>query len=165
MGDKNNGDETFLSEIAAKVQKWKDLIDTKDREISAKDDVIARLQNQLSATQIEQEDMQHFMGVADVMRAEARERIEAHYEVFAKWMRTRPKVEPVLVIREGNPAEELIALVSEDPDIGVVVLGLNSDRSGANPVLTRLLRDPASLACPITLVPGDLAKERLEAIT
>ena len=29
-------------------------------------------------------DIQHGFGVADVMRAEAHERIEAHYEVYAK---------------------------------------------------------------------------------
>ncbi|NAZ18153.1 universal stress protein, partial [Glutamicibacter soli] len=48
------------------------------------------------------EEIQHGLGVAEVMRAEARERIEAHFEVFAKWMRDRPKVEPELVIREGD---------------------------------------------------------------
>lgn len=110
-------------------------------------------------------EIQHGFGVADVMRAEAQERIEAHYEVFAKWMRARPKVEPELVIREGDPAEELIAHIGEDAEIGIVVLGMNSDKSGTNPVLTRLLREAGTLPCPITIVPGDLSKERLEAIT
>lgn len=113
------------------------------------------------------DDIQHGFGfgVADVMRAEARERIVAHFEVFAKWMRTRPKVEPELVIREGDPAEELIAQLADDPEIGVIVLGLNSDKAGPNPVLNRLLREAVTLACPITIVPGDMSKERLEAIT
>lgn len=111
------------------------------------------------------EDIQHGFGVAEVMRAEARERIEAHYEVFAKWMRSRPKVEPELIIREGDAAEELVRIVSEDPQIGIVVLGLAGGKSPQNTVLTRLLRDVSALPCPITLVPGDMSKERLEAIT
>ena len=111
------------------------------------------------------EDIQHGFGVAEVMRAEARERIEAHYEVFAKWMRSRPKVEPELIIREGDPAEELVRIVAEDPQIGIVVLGLAGGKSPQNAVLTRLLRDVSALPCPITLVPGDMSKERLEAIT
>lgn len=111
------------------------------------------------------DDIQHGFGVADVMRAEAHERIEAHFEVFAKWMRTRPKVEPELIVREGDPAEELIAQISEDPEIGVVVLGLNADKSGPNPVLNRLLREASTMSCPITIVPGDISRERLEAIT
>jgi hypothetical protein len=44
-------------------------------------------------------------------------------------------------------------------------MGLGSDRSVQNPVLTRLLRDAATLPCPITIVPADISKERLEAIT
>ncbi|WP_330449862.1 universal stress protein [Paracoccus marcusii] len=111
------------------------------------------------------EEIQHGFGVADVMRAEARERIEAHFEVFAKWMRSAPGVEPELVIREGDTAEELLAQITEDGEIGVVVLGLSSDKSSTNPVLTRLMRDPTALPCAISLVPGDLSKERLEAIT
>ncbi|MFN3526585.1 MAG: universal stress protein [Paracoccus sp. (in: a-proteobacteria)] len=111
------------------------------------------------------EDIQHGFGVAEVMRAEARERIEAHFEVFAKWMRSRPKVEPELIIREGDPAEQLLAVIEEDGEIGIVVLGLSSDNGAQNPVLNRMLRDPSSLPCPITIVPGNLSKERLEAIT
>jgi nucleotide-binding universal stress UspA family protein len=110
-------------------------------------------------------EIQHGFGVAEVMRAEAYERIEAHFEVFAKWMRMRPKVEPELVIREGDPAEQLLAYLAEDPEVGIVAMGLGSDRSVQNPVLTRLLRDAATLPCPITIVPADISKERLEAIT
>lgn len=110
-------------------------------------------------------EIQHGFGVADVMRAEAHERIEAHFEVYAKWMRDRPKVEPELIIREGDPADELLKHLGEDPSIGIVVLGLASEKGAANPVLTRLLRDVSALPCPITLVPGDMAKERMEAIT
>ena len=53
------------------------------------------------------EEFQHWIGVADIMRAEARERIEAHYEVFAKWMRDRQGIEPELVIREGEAMNEM----------------------------------------------------------
>ncbi|MDM7459920.1 MAG: universal stress protein [Paracoccus sp. (in: a-proteobacteria)] len=111
------------------------------------------------------EEIQHGFGVAEVMRAEARERIEAHFEVFAKWMRSRPKIEPQLVIREGDPAEQILSLIEEDGEIGIVVLGLSSDTGAQNPVVSRLMRDPTALPCPITLVPGNLSKERLEAIT
>lgn len=110
-------------------------------------------------------EIQHGFGVAEVMRTEAYERIEAHFEVYAKWMRMRPKVEPELVIREGHPAEQLLAYLNEDPEVGIVAMGLGSDRSAQNPVLTRLLRDAASLPCPLTIVPADISKERLEAIT
>ena len=32
------------------------------------------------------DEFNHWIGVGEIMRAEASERIEVHYEVFAKWM-------------------------------------------------------------------------------
>ncbi len=110
-------------------------------------------------------EIQHGMGVADVMRAEAYERIEAHFEVFAKWMRDRPGVEPELVVREGDPATELLDQISDDPEVGVVVLAASTDSSGPGPLITRLLREIPTLPCPVTIVPGDISRERLEQIT
>ena len=64
------------------------------------------------------------------MRAEARERIEAHFEVFAKWMRDKQGINPELVIREGDPVAEILAQVREDPAIGVLVLGAGTEKNG-----------------------------------
>jgi len=111
------------------------------------------------------EEFNHWIGVADVMRAEARERIEAHFEVFAEWMRTKQHVTPELVIREGQPVQEIIAQVQEDGEIGVLVLGAGSDNKGPGPLVTNMSKMAGSLSIPITIVPGDISKDRLEAIT
>lgn len=114
---------------------------------------------------IQPEEFQHFMGVGDLMRQEARERIEAHFEVFAKWMGDKQGIWPELVIREGEPVTEILNLIREDTDIGVLVLGAGTDKSGPGPLVTQLSRTSGSLPVPITIVPGDLSKERLESIT
>lgn len=111
------------------------------------------------------DEFNHWIGVGDIMREEARERIHAHFEVFAKWMRDRQNVDPELVIREGEPVDEIIAHVQEDPEIGVLVLGAGTDKKGPGPLVSQLTRNSGSLPIPITIVPGDLSKERLEAIT
>ncbi len=111
------------------------------------------------------EEFNHWIGVGEIMRAEARERIEVHYEVFAKWMRDKQNVDPELVIREGKPVVEIISQVSDDPEIGVLVLGAGTDGKGPGPLVTALTRQSGELPIPITIVPGDLSKERLEAIT
>ncbi len=113
---------------------------------------------------IRPEEFRTFMGVDEIMRAEARERIEAHFEVFAKWMRDKHGVHPTLVIREGDPVTEILALIREDPEIGVLVLGAGTDKSGPGPLVTHLSRNSGTLPCPITIVPGEMSKERLEAI-
>lgn len=113
---------------------------------------------------ISPEEFQGWLGVAEVMRAEARERVEAHFAVFAKWMRDRQGIEPELVIREGEPVTEILAQIQDDPEIGVLVLGAGEDKSGPGPLVSALSRSSGNLPVPITIVPGGLSKERMEAI-
>lgn len=114
---------------------------------------------------ISPEEFKGFMGVADVMRAETRERIEAHYEVFAKWMRDRQGVNPELVIREGEAVAEILAQIQDDPEIGILVLGAGSEGNNPGPLVTQLTRSSGTLPVPITIVPGEMSRERLEAIS
>ena len=111
------------------------------------------------------EEYQHWIGVGNIMREETRERIVAHFEVFAKWMRDRQNIDPELVIREGEPVPEILAQIREDPEIGILVLGAGSDKNGPGPLVTQLTRSSGTLPVPITIVPGELSKERLEAVT
>ncbi len=111
------------------------------------------------------EEFQGLIGVADIMLAEARERITAHFEVFAKWMRDRQGINPELVVREGEAVKEILALIAEDPEIGVLVLGAGTEKSGPGPLVTAMTRAAGTLPIPVTIVPGEISKERLEAIT
>lgn len=111
------------------------------------------------------EEFQHWIGVGDIMRQEARERIEAHFEVFAKWMRDKQQIDPELVIREGEPVPEILAQVRDDPDVGVLVLGAGSGSGGPGPLVTELTRRSGTLPLPVTIVPGDMSKEQLEAVS
>lgn len=111
------------------------------------------------------DEFNHWIGVGDIMREETRERIQAHYEVFAKWMRDKQNVDPELVIREGEAVPEILSHVREDEEIGVLVLGAGSGKGGPGPLVTQLTRAAGELPIPFTIVPGDMSKERLEAIT
>ncbi len=111
------------------------------------------------------DEFNHWIGVGDIMREEARERIKAHFEVYAKWMRDKQGVDPELIIREGEPVPEILAQVRADPEIGVLVLGAGSDKKGPGPLVSQMSRASGELPIPLTIVPGDLSKEQLEAIT
>jgi hypothetical protein len=80
-------------------------------------------------------------------------------------MRDKQGVDPELVIREGDPVAEILAQVREDPAIGVLVLGASQEKSGPGPLVTQLSKNSGNLPIPITIVPGDMSKERLEEIT
>jgi nucleotide-binding universal stress UspA family protein len=110
------------------------------------------------------DEFNHWIGVGEMMREEARERIVAHFEVFAGWMRKKHGLEPDLVVREGEPVDEILAQVREDPDIGVLVVGAATGGKGPGPLVTALMRSAGTLPVPVTVVPGDLTKDQLEAI-
>lgn len=111
------------------------------------------------------DEFNHWIGVGTIMREEAKERIHAHFEVFAKWMRDKHDVDPRLVIREGNVIEEILKRVEESSEIGVVVLGAASGRGAPGPIITKLLRQAGTLPIPLTIVPGEMSKDRLEAVS
>src|SRR6056297_194026 len=111
------------------------------------------------------EEFNHWIGVGDIMREEARERIHAHFEVFAKWMRDRQGVDPELVIREGEPVNEIISQIDEDGEVGVLVLGASAEKGGPGPIVSAMSKRFGTLPVPLTIVPGELSKERLAAIT
>ena len=83
------------------------------------------------------------------------------------WLETKSLAapDPELIIREGDLVPEILAQIAEDGEIGVLVLGAGSDRKGPGPLVSQLSRASATLPIPITIVPGELSKEKLQAIT
>ena len=114
---------------------------------------------------ISPDEFNHWIGVSDIMREEARERIEVHFEVFAKWMRDRKNIEPELVIREGEVVSEILSQIQYDTEIGVLILGAGLDKKGPGPLVTQMSKNAGTLPIPVTIVPGSLTKEQLELIT
>jgi len=109
-------------------------------------------------------EFQHFLGVAEVMRAEAREKIEAHFQIFKDRMEKREGITPHLTIREGDRVEALLEHVRADPEIGVIVVGAGVEKAGPGPVVTALTgRRMGDLRVPITIVPGSMTKEQIIA--
>ncbi|MEX0971075.1 MAG: universal stress protein [Paracoccaceae bacterium] len=112
------------------------------------------------------EEFQHWLGVGETMRAEARERIEAHFEVFAKWMRDKKGIDPELVIREGEKAKAVMDQISEDPEVGVLVLGAGVAGDGPSSLVAQLVgRQGGTMPIPITIVPGGMTKEAIIAVS
>ena len=110
------------------------------------------------------EEFNHWIGVGAIMREEARDRISAHFEVFAKWMREKHNVEPELVIREGEVVNEILAQINDDAEVDILVLGAGTDRKGPGPLVSQLSKSSGTLDVPIVIVPGNLSKEQIEAI-
>jgi nucleotide-binding universal stress UspA family protein len=113
---------------------------------------------------IEPDDFQHWLGVEDIMRAEAMEAAEASLGRAALKAREAAGVEPELVIREGNRAEQIRKLIEEDEDIAVLVLAASEQSEGPGPLVTSFVGRSGTFPIPITIVPETLSDEALDAI-
>ena len=111
------------------------------------------------------EEFKYWGGIGDIMREEARERIRVHFNTFAQGMRKGYNIHPELVIREGRPVEEILGQISDDPEIGILVLAAGTSRDGPGPLVASLSRSSGTLPIPITIVPGKLNRQQLQAVT
>jgi nucleotide-binding universal stress UspA family protein len=116
---------------------------------------------------IEPSDFQHWLGVENIMRAEAMEAAENTLGRFADTVREYSHIEPQLVIREGaSRAEEIMKLIEEDEDIAVLVLAAAVDKEGPGPLVTAIAgKASGTFPVPITIVPGNLDDLAMAAIT
>ena len=114
---------------------------------------------------IEPEGPQSFLGVEDIMRAEAREQAQATLARFAAKARDFANLDPEMVIREGKRAEEIRKLIESDEDIAILVLAAGASSEGPGPLVTAIAaRGSGTFPVPITIVPATITEEELEAI-
>ncbi|TYO89198.1 universal stress protein [Oceanicella actignis] len=114
---------------------------------------------------IRPEEFQHWIGVAEVMRQEAREAAEARFQELAETLRETAGVMPEFVIREGEAVEQILAQIREDPQIGVLVLGAGAEGDGPGPLVSQLAgRMAGRMPVPITVVPGSMSEEQLDMV-
>jgi len=111
-------------------------------------------------------EFQHWMAIGDLMQEEAREEAEALLsETSDKVVRATGKM-PIIHLREGNTAEELIALIDEDKSISLLVLGGATGNDGPGPLVSYFVEKAAGkLHVPITVVPGNMTDEEIDNIT
>jgi nucleotide-binding universal stress UspA family protein len=115
---------------------------------------------------IETEDQnQQWLGVAEVMRAEAHEEANAALDRAAGRANGIAAITPERVIREGDAAEQIIDVIDNDVDISMLVLAANPGPEGPGPLITIMAKTVGSFPIPVTIVPGDLSDEAIDALS
>lgn len=110
-------------------------------------------------------DFQHWLGVEDIMRAEAREEAETVLAKAVDRVRSVARVEPECVIREGNRSDEIVALIEQDADIAILVLASGTGSEGPGPLVSSIASKSApAFPIPVTIVPGDLDEASIFAL-
>ncbi|HEY7458410.1 MAG TPA: universal stress protein [Xanthobacteraceae bacterium] len=108
---------------------------------------------------------QQWLGVGDLMLEEARAEAEGRLDHYAVRARNLAGVDPERVLRQGVKADEIIKYIDEDEDIAVLVLAAGTGKEGPGPLVSSLAgAGSGNFPIPITIVPGHLKDEDLDAV-
>lgn len=108
---------------------------------------------------------QQWLGVAEVMRAEAIEAAEIALDRASGRANGVAAITPDRVIREGDPIEQIRDVIEHDPDIAMLVLAASAGAEGPGPLVSTLARTGGLFPVPILIVPGQLADAEIDALS
>ncbi len=106
---------------------------------------------------------QQWLGVADLMQAEAMEAANAVLDKFAARIKKIARITLDRVIREGAAAEEIVKLIDEDADIGILVLAAGVGNEGPGPLVSNIAKTAGQFPIPVAIVPGHLSDDDIDA--
>jgi nucleotide-binding universal stress UspA family protein len=109
-------------------------------------------------------DFQQWLGVEQIMRAEAMEEAQSIMAKAAQRVRETIGLDPEVVIREGAATEQINLLVEEDRDIAILVLAAGSAKEGPGPLVSSVAGRGAAFPIPVTVLPDTLSDEEIDAL-
>ncbi len=114
---------------------------------------------------IEPAGMQEWAGVDALLQEERRQDAEQLLSALAAQVTEITGGLPLLLIREGEPVEEITALLAEDPRVSILVLASAEGSGGPGPLISAVAGGQARLRCPVTIVPGGVSDAELDRVT
>jgi nucleotide-binding universal stress UspA family protein len=112
-----------------------------------------------------EEQNQQWLGVADLMRAEAHEAANEVLDRASALAGTHGAAAPERVIREGDPVAQILETIERDPDLALLILAANSGPEGPGPLVTQLSKMVGAFPIPVLIVPGELADDDIDALS
>lgn len=117
---------------------------------------------------IQPAEMGHWLGVEQAFREEQHNKARAVFRLHSRKLRNLgiDDVAPEEIVREGPLAEEIVKIIEEDQDFGILVLGASTDPAGPGPLVSSLAAGAkaGTFPIPITIVPGNLTLEEIAGL-
>ncbi|MBJ7411733.1 MAG: universal stress protein [Phenylobacterium sp.] len=108
---------------------------------------------------------EHWSGVRDEIARQQRQEAEASLQQTAEYVQAETGLAPEFLIKEADSTRAALKQVlSDDPDIKVMVLAAAVGGRGPGPLVAAIAKDGVkfgSRKVPITIVPGDLTDEEI----
>jgi nucleotide-binding universal stress UspA family protein len=104
--------------------------------------------------------------VEALMKQEARDEAEQLIQKLARTVVDEGGAIPIVHLREGLLRDELLDLVASDPTITVLVLAAGTGPDGPGPLISFLAsKAMTKLHIPVTIVPGGLTRDQMDALS
>ncbi len=112
-------------------------------------------------------DFQQYLGVEEVMRAEARDEAERLLDQRIARIGKIGNVRTETLIREGELIAEIDRVILADPGIAVLVLAASAGKEGPGQLVTSFAGRSGAAALPVlvTIVPGSMTDAQIVAVT
>jgi nucleotide-binding universal stress UspA family protein len=111
--------------------------------------------------------MSHWLGVEQAFREEQQNKASAVFRLRGRKLKSWGfDIVPEEIVREGQLAGEIVKLIEEDREIGILVLGASTDPSGPGPLVSSLAAGTkaGTFPIPVTIVPGNLTLEEIAGL-
>jgi len=111
-------------------------------------------------------EFQHFAAIGRLMKDEARAEAEELLQRLGGEVQQMSGELAAIFVRFGDPRDELLALIDQEPAISVLVLAAGTGADGPGPLISSLTgRSIGKLRIPLTIVPGNLTDRLIDALT
>ena len=108
---------------------------------------------------------EHWLGVESLMKQEAREEAQQILDRLSEEVNQIAGRTPQTHILEGDKIDAIVALIDSDKTISTLVLASGTDPEGPGPMVSALASGRSGFHIPVTIVPGELNDEQIDAIT
>ena len=111
---------------------------------------------------------EHWSGVREEIARQQRQEAETALQLSAEFVQAETGLPPEFLILEADSTRAALKRVlSEDPDIKILVLAASAGRGGPGPLVSAIGKDGTrfgSRKVPVTIVPGDLTDDEIAAL-
>ena len=104
-------------------------------------------------------------GVSEIMEAETEQASKKLLLELSQYCEKLGAPKPKTFVRKGVVHEELFNLINTEESIRVLVLGVSIEHGNPGPLINYIINKGSNLCrVPITIVPGNLSDEQIDAL-
>jgi len=115
---------------------------------------------------LQQPEFEHWSGVREEIEREQRAEAEALLHKLGAEVEARTGRKAEFLIEPGDTVAAIKAVVLADPEIKILVLAAATGGRGPGPLVSSIAKEGVGFGrkLPVTVVPGDLTEEEVEAL-